>query len=499
MSRSLYGLMKRQRMPRVDGVTRRELLKLSAASAAGLLLSNRLFGAFPAQDAEKKPGKRVVVIGAGFAGLAAAYELASAGYDVTVVEARNRAGGRVLSFSDFVGGKNVEGGGELIGSNHPHWVAYADKFGLEFLPIEEPEDAEFPILLGSKRLTREESDSLYEEMDAALGAMNEAAAKVDADEPWRSDGAAALDRKTTAEWIAGLDVSALCKAGLTAQLQNDNGANTAWQSYLGNLAQVKGGGLEKYWTDSEVYRCKGGNQQLAKKLVAAVGEARVKLGAPVARVEYATDGSGGVRVALADGSVLQADDVVLSAPPTTWHRIAFDPPLPPMLVPRMGVNVKFLAAVKKRFWEDSGLAADALGDGAIGWTWDATHQQAGDSGFCLTAFSGGPGAETCRSWKPEERVERYLAELERTYPEVRRHFVQSRFMDWPSDPWTLGGYSFPSPGQVTTVGPHLRAGLGNLHFAGEHCCYAFVGYMQGALQSGATVAQRIAARDGVAK
>ena len=71
---------------------------------------------------------RVVVVGAGFSGLAAAYELSRAGYDVTVVEARNRVGGRVISFTDLVPGKNVEGGGELIGSNHPAWVAYAKQF-----------------------------------------------------------------------------------------------------------------------------------------------------------------------------------------------------------------------------------------------------------------------------------------------------------------------------------------------------------------------------------
>ncbi len=45
----------------------------------------------------------------------------------------------------------------------------------------------------------------------------------------------------------------------------DNGVVTEWQSYLGNLAMVKGGGLEKYWTESEVYRCQGGNQQLAQQ------------------------------------------------------------------------------------------------------------------------------------------------------------------------------------------------------------------------------------------
>jgi monoamine oxidase len=72
-------------------------------------------------------------------------------------------------------------------------------------------------------------------------------------------------------------------------------------------------------------------------------------------------------------------------------------------------------------------------------------------------------------------------------------------MNWPSDPQTLAGYSFPAPGQVTTVGPLLAKGLGRLHFAGEHACYKFVGYMEGALTSGATVALRLATRDGLAK
>ena len=65
-------------------------------------------------------------------------------------------------------------------------------------------------------------------------------------------------------------------------------------------------------------------------------------------------------------------------------------------------------------------------------------------------------------------------------------------MDWPSDPWTKGSYSFPAPGQVTTQGPTLYDGIGRLHFAGEYTCYAFVGYMEGALNSGAAVAKRIA-------
>ena len=72
-------------------------------------------------------------------------------------------------------------------------------------------------------------------------------------------------------------------------------------------------------------------------------------------------------------------------------------------------------------------------------------------------------------------------------------------MDWPSDPWVKASYSFPAPGQVTTQGPTFRQGLGRLHFAGEYTSYAFMGYMEGALNSGAAVARRIAVKDGVVK
>jgi monoamine oxidase len=77
--------------------------------------------------------------------------------------------------------------------------------------------------------------------------------------------------------------------------------------------------------------------------------------------------------------------------------------------------------------------------------------------------------------------------------------VRARFMDWPSDPWSKASYSFPAPGQVMAQGPTLRQGIGRLHFAGEYCSYAFMGYMEGALNSGAAAARRIAQRDGVVK
>lgn len=495
MSRSLYALLQRRfGNPKSDAISRREMLRATLAASAGLLLSGPV-GKLLAQT--PKPGaRRVVVVGGGFAGLACAYELRSAGCDVTVVEARNRVGGRVLSFGDFIPGRNMEGGAELIGSNHPTWVAYAEKFKLEFLDVVEDDALEAPIILNGKQLAGEEVEKLWEELDKAVSEMNGDAAKVVEDEPWKTPDAAALDKKTVAEWIAAQKCSDLCKAAIRAQLQADNGAACDKQSYLGMLTQVKGGGVEKYWTDSEVYRCKGGNQQLALKLADEIGKDRVVM--KLAATEIAIK-SGGAEVKCADGRKIECDEVVVAVPPSTWGKIKFSPELPAALNPQMGVNIKYLSHLKGRFWKAASLAPDSLSDGDIGWTWEGTNNQPGDENVGMVAFSGGPPAEACRKYPPAKRDEMYKANLEKVYKGFGENWVASRFMDWPSDPWTMAGYSFPGPGQVTTVGPLLRKGGERLHFAGEHACYKFVGYMEGALNSGVAVAKRIMATAGAAK
>jgi monoamine oxidase len=485
---NFYMTLKRKHGKPDGGLTRREMLQRSFAAGAALLISER----FP--TTLSAGAGRVVVVGGGFSGLAAAYELSRAGYDVTVVEARNRVGGRVISFSDFVPGKIVEGGGELIGSNHPAWVAYAKQFGLTFLDVSE-EDLEAPIVIGGKKVTAEQSEQLWEEMEKVFNTITADAAKVDADEPWKAPNADALDKRTLADWINTQNASPLCKSALHTMMMADNGVVTEWQSYLGNLAMVKGGGLEKYWTESEVYRCRGGNQQLATKLVSAIGAPRVITRMPV-RAIAVTDR--GARVTLGDGKVLEAEHVLLTAPPTVWNKIAIDPVLPPALGPQMGTNIKYLLSLKSALWRRAELGPELLSDGPVSLTWHATDGQKGP-GEAMVAFSGGPPADICRAWTAAERDKNYLAELNKVYRGIAGSFVRARFMDWPSDSWAKASYSFPAPGQVTTQGPTLRQGIGRLHFAGEYTSYAFMGYMEGALNSGAAAAQRIAVKDGLVK
>jgi monoamine oxidase len=479
--RSLYARL-HTRHGGIDRISRRDMITRSLAAAAGLLISERLSFARPRDSAP-----RVVIVGAGLSGLAAAYELARGGADVTVVEARNRVGGRVISFSDLVPGAAMEGGAELIGSNHAVWLQYKERFKLSFIDITE-EDAEAPIVLRGRRLGAAESDQLWEEMSATLRRLDaDAAAIPDPFAPWQAPGAAAFDRRSLGEWITGLDVSDLCKHGIDTQMVADNGIVSDWQSYLGNLAMIKGGGGETYWTETEVFRCAGGSDQLARHLARAIGDARIHLRQPVSAV---TVSDRGVTVT-AGATRYEGDYAVLAVPPLTWNRIAFTPRLHVTGTPQMGSNVKFLMRVRDSYWKRAGLAPDSLTDGPVHLTWHTTqHQKVAGAG--VVAFSGGPAADACRAWAPADRTERYLAALTPIYRGLRASFQRARFMDWPSDPWVKGSYSFPAPGEVTTLGPQLQEPLATRVFlAGEHTCYAFVGYMEGALQSGVRAAARI--------
>ncbi|MCA9289267.1 MAG: NAD(P)/FAD-dependent oxidoreductase, partial [Phycisphaerales bacterium] len=486
-------------------MTRREALKASAGGFAAVLAATRLGGCASDRSARmdggrpaRRPnGKSVIVVGAGFAGLACAYELLEFGYEVEVIEARDRIGGRVLSFKDFVPGKVVEGGGELIGSNHFTWLAYAQQFGLRMLDVTSEDELAFPVRLNGRMLDEPEAERLWVSMDAALSTMNDAAVPISGNEPWTSIGAEDLDRSTVAGWINALNTDEATRQVLRIVLASDNAVPVENQSLLGMLAQVAGGGGQSYWEDSEVYRCRGGNQQLADKLLDRIQGYRVLRGTPVASIEYENV----AKVTLADGRVRAADYVVLAVPPSVWTRIFFVPLLPDRLAPQMGTALKYLSAVKSRYWRDLGLAPDSLTDGPVAMTWNGTDNQGGGNAS-LHVFSGGSAAQWLREGTRQEVDARVTRELESIYPGYEANLLTEarggprRFMDWPADQWCGAGYSFPAPGQLTRTGPILHEGINRLRFCGEHTCPAFVGYMEGALRSGVLLAQRMALGDG---
>jgi monoamine oxidase len=447
---------------------------------------------------EKPPAEAgdVIVIGAGFAGLAAAHELAHKGYGVTVLEGRKRIGGRVMSLDDVLPGKTVEGGGELIGSNHPTWRSYASRFGLSFTTVDDGGSG--PILLKGHKLTRRESAKLAHEMTLTLNKLADEAIQVgNPFKPWGMTPeakklASELDQQSLQSWIDSCGASPLCRLAVEVLLSTDNGVPAEDQSLLAVLAMIQGGGGEDFWTQTERFRCVGGNNRLAEELASPI-LASIHLGVRVKKVSVAKDK---VVVTRKDGETFEARDVILAVPPSVWGGIEFTDPLPALRKPQMGKNVKCLMSFRQEFWRKDGLSANMTCDGPVRLTWHSTEHQEGP-GHVLVGFSGAQAAAECSSWNPVARTGNYVHELEKAYTGAEASLVDTRFMNWPSDPLAKASYAFPRPNEVTQWGPTYEQGLGNLHFAGEHTCYAFMGYMEGALQSGVAAAKKLATRDGL--
>jgi monoamine oxidase len=483
-------------------LTRRSLLQtgLALTTSAPLLASK---ASSPVREdaplkglSSRQTHKRVVVVGAGLSGLACAYELNALGYDVVVIEARDRLGGRVHSLRDLAKGEVIEAGGEFIGSNHPLWLRYARKFKLVLAKGSSGEEQGSAALVVEGRvLTAREAKHLYQEMDQAFAGMTQDARPIMEANPWKSPRAESLDGRSIADWISDQTCTPRCKQALHAYFTGLNGVETERQSYLAMLAVVKGGGLKRYWTDSEVYRCRGGNEQLAGQFAKSVKN--VWLGLPVRAIHLE---AGRAVVTCTNGKIFEADDVVLTTPPSVWDKIVFSPTLPKVLLPQMGANVKYLAVVRRRFWHDHKMAPEANADRVFHSVWEGSALSEGHENAVLTAFAGGHLATNLHQMTADERERACTKQMEAIFSGFQQNFLHARFVDWLGDPWAQGSYSFPAPGQVVTMGPLLsEAYQGRLHFAGEHTCLKFVGYMEGALQSGVSVAQRIGARDGISQ
>jgi len=477
------------------------------------------------------PNRSVIIVGAGLAGLCAAYELKKLGYIVKVYEARHRVGGRAYSFR-FARNKIVEGGGELIGRNHPLWCGYAQNFNLKFSDVFDYGNS--PVRFNGHTLTFEESNALADAMDPHIERLNHLADSiVDPFEPWTNANSAWLDETSLANWLASLKcptgISKKGRAALEQQLVADNGRTAAEQSLLGVLAMIKGHGVDRYWTDTEVYRCIGGNDQLAQRFRDELGDGVVHTGIKVTAI---SEKKGVVTVELAHTTEqdeendlepepnsrtpnahkrkqlkpVRADEVILAIPPSVWHLIQFkDRDLRAKLkqAPRLGVNTKNLFAFESRFWQNYSSSPTLTdSDGPVDMSWETSEdihkvKVNRNPDFTFVAFSGASHSQSLVNLASDQaREAAVLQQLRSVYPGIDTQITNSKFMDWPRKFFTQGSYYFPAPKEVSAWGPFWKTGyLDWLHFAGEHTSYAFMGYMEGALSSGFRLAHRLAVRD----
>lgn len=457
---------------------------------------------------------RVLVVGGGFAGLTAAWWLAKHGSQVTVFEARDRVGGRVHTITAEGSGSLIEAGGELIGRNHPTWLRFARQFNLGLSVVTPEENYGYAglktiLVIKGKSMNPHQQQDLFDQMTEALKTLNSDAARLaHGSTPWLpADLAKGWDMRPVSAWIDSLShCDNLTRAAIRFELENNQSVSVDGQSYLGLLAQVRGGALtaldkpnrgpSEYWTDSEVFRCASGNDALARilrrEIEGASDQNKVLLSTPVKRIDHHPDG---VRVITESSEEFEGTWLVVAIPPPCCSRLEFEPALQsdPM---QLGNAVKYLANVKERFWLRQKTAPSATVD-SLGMLWEGTDNQnlPPERGAELSVFAGGKAATSAMN--AAVPAEYFASGVERIYPGFRDRVTTSRFLNWPNEAWTRGGYSCPAPGQVTTIAPFLYQPLGRIVWAGEHTCLAFFGYMEGALQSGLHAAMLIARAEGV--
>src|SRR5919202_5581439 len=264
MGRSLHGRLRRRFGSRLSGAERTRRAAEHYERVRGVLplevvRAPRQTGASPGS---------VAIVGAGFAGCAAAFVADLLGFEVTVFEATGHAGGRVRSSQSVVQGRILEEGAELIGLNHPACIAAADLLGFA-LSVVTPEDdyagawLESPLILDGRHYDQQAQAQLYAGAQKVYDAWIEQAANItDPWAPWQTPNADGLDAQNLAEQFpAGTPADVVAFISLDFELNNTT--PIADQSWLANLAQIQGGGGEDFFDDTEVFRCAAGNQQLA--------------------------------------------------------------------------------------------------------------------------------------------------------------------------------------------------------------------------------------------
>jgi monoamine oxidase len=445
----------------------------------------------------------VVVVGAGFAGLSAARHLVDAGQEVTVLEARDRVGGR--THTQEVAGHPVDLGGQWLGPGQDRIAALIEELGFTTVAQRTDGDA---VLLDERGATRAAGEAAFALPPETLGAYLEVQAALDAlaetiptDAPWSAPGAAALDAITFATWVdARTDDPAarqLVELIVHAVFAADPGAISAL--HVAFYVASAGGWSKLVDSDggAQQDRVVGGMQPVAAALAQRLGD-RVRLDHPVTELIHDGPGSGDGVVARGPWGQLRARRAIVAVPPALASRIAYDPPLPAdrdQLTQRMpaGSVIKVQVVYDRPWWLDDGLNGQILAlGGSIGVTFDGSPTDDGPG--IITCFLEGRNAVAARAMAAEDRRRMVLDHLVAGLGAAAAEPTGYAELDWSAEPWTRGCYgAHLPPGAWTTQGHVLRAPVGRIHWAGTETAEAWMGYIDGAIRSGERAAAEVLA------
>lgn len=440
------------------------------------------------------PPVDVAIIGAGFAGLTAARELERRGLTVQVLEARDRVGGR--SRPGQLNGVTIDTGGQWVGIGHDRLTRLVLEAGATLVPQYGKGRKVLQIAGVAKTYTGlipPVSPRALVEMQLGLMALRQLQKKVDPARPWDSP-LAHLDGETLASWqrrwLRSKGAKAIFDIGVRAVFC----ARPGQLSMLHFLTYLAANDSFDYLVSAEggaqAATVQGGMHQLSTFLARQL-RTPVLLDAPVTRIEQ---GESGVTVTHAQGR-LQARRVIVAMAPSMARKIAGDPvhTARNKLGERMpmGSVIKCLIAYDQPFWRERGLSGEFVSDTApFSPVFD--HSPADGSCGILVGFFDGPDA-LAWSGNPDGRRRAVIESLVAAFGPEAATPADYVDHDWIADPWSEGCYvGLPAPGALTELGRALRQPHGRVHWAGTETAAAWIGYIEGALQSGEDAAREVA-------
>lgn len=496
---------------------RRRLLKAAGLAAAGASIAPWAKAWQPpatqpaATSKPKANGEKVVVVGAGIAGLHCAHRLRQAGVDVVVYEAAKRIGGRNLSDRKTFDPQHCELGGELIDSSHATMRALAGELEIDLLDYyeDDPDLHEMIGFVDGQRLTMEAMLDDFVPIAKAMDASWETLTDPDGDVTFTlPNGAEKLDRMTIAEWLDSTAAKGNVRKFLEVAYVGEFGLEADKSSALNLLSMLVGcldGRLpdDKAWNvfgeSDERWHAADGNDHYSHRLADKLGRDRIFLSERLVGAQTLSDG----RVKLTfrgegKSTRVLADRVVFAIPFTMLRQVDLDAvtlsPTKRRAIAELGMgkNAKMMTGYRERVWRTHGVSGIVLSDLDFQCAWDTSRLQTGETGI-LTHFSGGDRAAQIGDMKLADHRRKFLDDIEKVYPGTKAAATEQvvRF-DWPRYALTQGSYSAYLPGQWTTLRGSEGEAEGPLHFCGEHTSLEFQGFMEGAAESGLRAAREVA-------
>ena len=439
-------------------------------------------------------GVSVLVAGGGLAGLCAARDLTAWGAHVTLIEARERVGGRVhTARQGFVESQHAEAGGDMIDEDHYEVHQLAKDLRLSLVRILKGGFAYAkPGADGTVRIINRSVGRAWEQLSEALGDAGRPYRL--AERRWESPIAQDLARRSVAQWLDDAHASEELRATANG-LRGFFLADPEELSLLELIDQFASGDHNDAPAPGKMFRVKGGNDQLATKLAELLGD-RVQCATELVAVSQR---GRSVRATVKNArrsSQLIVDYLVLALPATLLRRVPITPALPARqheAIARLkyGRGTKTLLQFGRKFWRAPARPRAFGSPLPIGAVWDGNEEQRGRSGI-LALLAGGSASDATADLVAKEGIPGIVRSLQ-WLGSADATLSGWRQFRWEADAWARGGYAVFD----ATFDPALRGWLaqpcGRIFFAGEHTSIAWQGYMNGAVESGRRAAAEVAA------